>query len=147
MNEEILQKDQVRPGAVMDLGTLVLSEQDIIDFAKAFDPLPFHLDKEEARKTIFKDLIASGPHIFNLAYRTLWLPRFGRSIICGMGVSNWKFIRPVYAGQKIQCKLTVLGLKPDPKIGGTAINWQFDFISENGTMIQTLQTEVMHRVS
>lgn len=137
--------DEIVAGAKFDLGIILLSEQDIIDFAKMFDPLDFHISKELAEKTIFKGLIASGPHIFNLIYRREWIPRFGHTVICGTGVSNWKFIKPVYAGRKILVELTVLEIKPDLKIGGNAITWLFEFKNEKGEMVQLLQMEVMHK--
>jgi acyl dehydratase len=132
-------------GAKYDLGSITLSEEDIIEFAKAFDPLDLHVDKEAAKKTIFKGLIASGPHIFNLIYRREWLPRFGKSVICGMGVSNWKFIKPVYAGQQIEVYLTILAVKPDKDTKGNAVSWLFEFKNEKGEMVQLLQMEVMHK--
>ena len=137
--------NKIKPDQKFDLGTIILSEQDIIDFAKAFDPLDFHVDKEAAKKTIFKGLIASGPHIFNLIYRREWLPRFGKTVICGMGVNNWKFIKPVYAGQKIGAELTVLSIKPMAEMTGNAVSWLFEFKNEKGEMVQVLQMEVMHR--
>lgn len=132
-------------GKKIDLGIIVLSDQEIIDFAKAFDPLDFHTSKEKAQKTIFKRLIASGPHIFNYIYRKEWVPRFGHTVICGTGISNWKFIKPVYANQKISVELSVLEMKPDTKIGGISVVWQFEFKNENGGMVQFLQMEVMHK--
>jgi len=132
-------------GKKYDLGEIILSEQEIIDFAKAFDPLDFHTDKEVARKTVFKDLIASGPHIFNLIYRKEWLPRFGKTVICGKGVSNWKFIRPVYANQKINVELAVLSITPEKEMQGMAVAWQFEFKNEKGEMVQLLQMDVLHK--
>ena len=132
-------------GKKFDLGTIVLAEQEIIDFAKAFDLLDFHTDKQLAEKTIFKGLIASGPHIFNYIYRREWIPRFGHTVICGMGVSNWKFIKPVYPNQNISVELSVLEIKPDQKIGGRAIAWLFEFKNEKDEMVQILQMEVMHK--
>ena len=137
--------NKITVGKKFDIGTIVLSEQEIIDFAQAFDPLPFHIDKELAKKTMFKGLIASGPHIFNLAYRTKWLPLFGKSIICGMGISNWKFIKPIYAEQKIKVHAIVIEMIPDSKAGGIAVNWQFEFKNDKGEMVQFLQTEIMHK--
>ncbi len=132
-------------GNKYNLGEIILSENDIIEFAKAFDPLDFHLDPEIAKKTIFKGLIASGPHIFNLIYRREWLPRFGKTVICGTGVSNWKFIKPVYANQKITVELSVLTVNPETKIGGTAVSWLFEFKNEKEEMVQLLHMEVMHK--
>lgn len=132
-------------GDKIDLGEIILSEQEIIDFARVFDPLDFHTDKKAAEKTIFKGLIASGPHPFNLIYRREWLPRYGKTVICGMGVSNWKFIKPIYAGQKTKVTLTILSVKPDANVGGTAVTWLFEFKSVNGEMVQLLEMEVMHK--
>lgn len=131
-------------GTKFDLGVIILSEQEIIDFAKAFDPLDFHIDKAIAKKTIFKGLIASGPHIFNLIYRREWIPRFGKTVICGEGVSHWKFIKPVYPMHKIFAELFVLFMAPDTKIGGTTISWLFEFKNEKAEMVQSLQMDVLH---
>ena len=132
-------------GRKYDFGEMALTEQEIIDFAKAFDPLDFHTDIEAAKKTIFKGLIASGPHIFNYIYQREWIPRFGKTVICGTGVSNWKFIKPVYAGQKIHVHLTLLTMKPDIQTGGTSISWLFEFKNARGEMVQLLEMEVMHK--
>lgn len=132
-------------GKKIDFGELVLSEQEIIDFAKAFDPLDFHTNKEVAQKTIFRGLVSSGPHVFNRFYQREWVPRFGKTVICGMSVSNWKFIKPVYANQKTKCELTILSVKPDDKLRGTAVTWLFEFRNEKKEMVQLLQMEVMHK--
>ena len=57
-----------------------LTESDIIDFARQFDPQPFHLDRETAEKSPYGGLIASGFH-------TLWrkvftIPTGGKSTAC-----------------------------------------------------------------
>lgn len=135
----------IEVGQKFDLGSISLTEQEIIDFAKAFDPLDFHVDKDAAQKTMFKGLIASGPHLFNLIYRKEWLPRFGKTVICGMGISNWKFVKPIYAGQKITVELTVLSLKPMAEMAGIAVTWLFEFKNGKGEMVQFLQMEVMHK--
>ena len=136
--------DEFEVGKKYDLGEIVLSEQEIIDFAKAYDPLDFHINKEAAEKTIFRGLIASGPHIFNLIYRNEWIPRFGKTVMCGLGLSNWKFIKPVYADDKIRVQLTVLATSPKKEIGGVVVSWFFEFKNEKGDMVQLLQMEVMH---
>ncbi|MBI4929796.1 MAG: hypothetical protein HY841_03465 [Bacteroidetes bacterium] len=133
-------------GKKIDFGEIILSEQEIIAFAKAFDPLEFHTNKEVAKKTIFKGLVASGPHIFNHIYQREWIPRFGKTVICGTGVSSWKFIKPVYPNQKIHAELTVLAMKPDVEIGGTITTWLFEFKNLKGEMVQTMQMEVMHKL-
>lgn len=138
--------EEISVGKKFDFGTIVLSEQEIIDFAKVFDPLDFHTDVEIAKKSIFKGLIASGPHIFNYVYKKEWIPRFGKTVICGTGISYWKFIKPVYPGQKIHSELTVVSMTPNLLIGGTTITWLLEFKNEEGAMVQVLQMEIMHNL-
>ena len=41
------------PGQVYELGTVTVSEAEIIDFARQFDPQYFHIDPEKARSSRF----------------------------------------------------------------------------------------------
>jgi acyl dehydratase len=50
-------------GESLAMGNIILSEKQIVDFAKLCTPPDPHIDKAAAEKTIFKDLIASGPHL------------------------------------------------------------------------------------
>ena len=137
---------KIETGDRFDLGTIVLTEQEIIDFAKELDPLDFHIDPKAAEKTIFRGIIASGPHLFYHIYRKEWIPRFGKSVICGLGVNLWKFVKPVRPNQKITCMLTVIGKRKDEATGGNAVLWQFEFKNEQEEMVQILQTEVVHKI-
>lgn len=49
-------------GDSFELGSYTVSEQGILDFAREFDPQPFHIDPEAARKSIYGGPIASGWH-------------------------------------------------------------------------------------
>jgi acyl dehydratase len=54
--------DQLVVGEAFDFGSLVMTEAAILDFARQFDPQPFHLDPEAAKASVFGGLIASGLH-------------------------------------------------------------------------------------
>ena len=47
-------------GSVHEYGSIAVEEDEVIAFAKRFDPQPFHTSQESAKKTIFGGLIASG---------------------------------------------------------------------------------------
>src|SRR5690606_37729042 len=111
----------------MNLGTVILSEDDIIDFARNYDPLPFHTARKIAQKSIFKGLIASGPHIFNVFYRLKWIPLFGDSVIAGLEVNNWKFIKPIYAGEPIQCHININEITEKKEKGMIVVKWHYEF--------------------
>ena len=54
--------EDFEPGQVYELGSKVVTEDEIVDFARQFDPQPFHLDPEAAKDSVFGGLIASGWH-------------------------------------------------------------------------------------
>ncbi|MGO9566768.1 MAG: MaoC/PaaZ C-terminal domain-containing protein [Desulfomonilaceae bacterium] len=48
------------PGAVHEFGSITIEKDEIIEFARHFDPQPFHIDPEAAKRSAFGGLIASG---------------------------------------------------------------------------------------
>ncbi|MGH9036826.1 MAG: MaoC/PaaZ C-terminal domain-containing protein, partial [Acidimicrobiia bacterium] len=61
--DALLHFEDFAPGEVIELGTFPpLSEDDIISFARQWDPQPFHVDPEAARATMWGGIIASGWH-------------------------------------------------------------------------------------
>lgn len=57
-------------GETRDLGQTSPTAEDIVAFARQFDPQPFHLDPEAARHSVFGALCASGWHTCSLAMRS-----------------------------------------------------------------------------
>jgi len=93
-----------------DLGIFNVTEQEIIDFATIYDPLDFHIDIEAAKNSMFKGLVASGPHLFHLFYKNRWVPLFKNSVMAGMEV-NWKLLKPIYANMNVFGKVTITDRK------------------------------------
>ena len=131
-------------GIAVDLGSHVFTEEEIIDFAKLFDPLDFHTDKKSAKESVFKGLITSGPHPFNHFYRNGWITLFGKSVMCGLEVSNWRFTKPIYAGKTVKCKVIINKIRLNQEKHHVTINWLFDIRNDKGEMVQSLDMMVMH---
>jgi len=129
-----------------DLGTVTLSEQEIIDYAKLNDPLDIHINREVAAKSIFKGLVSSGSQILNTFHIRSWVKMFGDSILCGLEINKWKFLKPVYANQPIKGKVTIVFFKPNPEKRHCVVTWYYEFIDEKGEFVQTLEINVMHRM-
>lgn len=129
-----------------DLGTVTLSEQEIIDYANLNDPLPIHINKEAAEKSIFKGLVSSGPQILHAFHMKSWIKMFGDSIICGLEINRWKLLKPVYVNQPINGKVTILFFKPNPEKRHCVITWGYEFTNEKREFVQTLEITVMHRM-
>lgn len=133
-------------GDVFDFGSVVLSEEDIIDFARRNDPIPFHLDKEVAMQSPFKGLIASGIHLFHHFYNKEWVPRFKNSVYAGKGITDWILHRPVYANTRVFCILEVAEWDPKPDKGYGSIVWHFRFTDDNEQLLQHLDMIVFHKL-
>jgi acyl dehydratase len=128
------------------LGKLSLSEDEIIAYAKAFDPLEFHTSVEAGKKSMFHSLIASGPHVFQVSYCRFWIPRFGKSVLAGLEVNNWKFLKPVFPNKEVECHLSVLSKKINSDQKSMSVKWYFEFkYSGSQELIQSLDTTVLHK--
>ncbi len=67
--KEDLYLEDLHVGQRFMSGTHRLDAEQIMAFAKQFDPQPFHLDAEAARNTIFEGLVASGWHTAAISMR------------------------------------------------------------------------------
>lgn len=132
-------------GERYDLGNKQLSEKEIIEFAKAYDPLEFHINKEAAEKSMFKGLVASGSHLFHWFYKEKWIPLFGDSVLAGLQLNNWRFLLPVYAKQKITAYAEISSIKSSAKRNASVVEWHFAFVDENGNLVQSLELFILHK--
>lgn len=85
--------------------------EEIKDFAKTYDPQPFHVDEEKAKDYFFGEIIASGWHTASMTMK-LWIDSipFEKGAI-GLGVKvDWK--APVRPGDKLHVRSTIKEIKP-----------------------------------
>jgi acyl dehydratase len=129
-----------------DFGTVTLSEDDIINYAKLNDPLEFHTNKEIAEQSIFKGLVSSGTHIFSRFYTSVWVPALGHTVICGLEINSWKFLKPIYADMPVHCKVMVKHLSRNEEKHHVVITWNFEFFNKKKEMVQTADITVMHKL-
>ncbi|MGO4526194.1 MaoC family dehydratase [Microvirga sp. 2MCAF35] len=106
-------------GETEELGSYTFKPDDIIRFARQFDPQRFHVDAEAAKDSLFGGLCASGWHTASVwmkhmvgyrdRIRAYALTHGGRAARLGPspGFSNLKWLKPVYAGDTITYRSTV----------------------------------------
>jgi acyl dehydratase len=104
-------------GQVIELGTIpVLSEAEIIEFARQYDPQPFHTDPAAAKETIYGGLIASGWQTALLTMRLMVDELLNHTAAQGSpGVENIRFLKPVRAGDRLRARYTVVVAEPSAK--------------------------------
>lgn len=114
-------------GEVIELGTYpAVTEEEIIGFARRWDPQPFHLDPERAKESMYGGLIASGWHIGAIAMRLLVDGLLSRCASQGSpGLEHLRFLRPLRPGDALSGRYTVLDASPSasrPAIGKVRAN-------------------------
>ena len=100
-------------GCVFDSGTRQLSEQDILGFASEYDPQYFHTDPEAAKQSIFGGLIASGWQTVGVCMRLMCDTYLLETSSLGSpGVDAVRWVKPVYPGDTLRMRATVIAAKP-----------------------------------
>ena len=100
-------------GRVFDSGTRQLSEQDILGFAREYDPQYFHTDPEAAKQSIFGGLIASGWQTVGVCMRLMCDTYLLETSTLGSpGVDEVRWVKPVYPGDTLRMRATVIAAKP-----------------------------------
>lgn len=115
------------------LGSHTVSRDEIIAFAKAYDPQRFHVDDAAAKDTHFGALCASGWHTASLWMKAFvtWAQTHGEpgAVDCGIspGFRNLKWLRPVYVGDTLAFYTKITAHRPAEKQPGYLlvkdINW------------------------
>ena len=119
-------------GETTDLGSHTFTREEIVDFARAFDPQPFHLDEEAAKRSLFGGLCASGWHTAALFIRGIITTRQkgnaeaaarGTRLVAygpSPGFRDLRWFRPVFAGDTISYRMRLIDkidLKTRPNRG------------------------------
>jgi acyl dehydratase len=99
-------------GAIFDIGEIAVDEQEVLDFARRFDPQPFHTDPVAAAASHFGGIIASGWHTASLMMRLLATNFLSPvSSLGSPGVDELRWLRPVRPGDVLRGSVTVLSAR------------------------------------
>ncbi len=116
------------PGTVREFGQMAVGREAVLAFAGQFDPQPFHLDDEAAAGSLFGRLSASGWHTCAMAMRMMCDDYLLDSASLGSpGIDNLKWLKPVYPGDTLNMRLTVLEarvMNSRPGVGLVRSRWE-----------------------
>lgn len=100
-------------GSVHELGSVTVSEPEIVDFARLYDPQPFHTDPEAALDGPFGGLIASGWQTCVLTMQR-FVPGYLSPVssLGSPGIDELRFATPVRPNDKLSVRATVLSARP-----------------------------------
>ena len=128
-------------GTTFEYGHITVSADEIVEFAKRYDPQPIHVDVERAGRGPFGGLIASGWHTAAVMMRLLadnFISHVGG--MASPGVDEIRWLLPVRPGDKLSIRVTVLEArrsrsKPDRGIVRTLVQ----VLNQNQEIVMTLK--------
>ena len=132
-------------GASIPLGSKLVTAEEIVEFAREFDPQPMHLDEEAGRASILGGLSASGWHTCAIFMRMICDAYLLDSTSQGApGVDHVKWRKPVLAGDTLTGRSTVTARRLSqsrPALG--FVTFRFELFNQNGETVFDMQNTGM----
>ena len=111
-------------GQVIELGSKLVDEAEVIDFASKFDPQPFHVDAEAASKSIYGGVIASGWHTCAMMMRLIVDGMMAASSSMGSpGLDNVRWLQPVRPGDTLAVRYETVKVKASDSKPDRGVVW------------------------
>jgi acyl dehydratase len=131
--------EEFTPGRVIDAGSAEVTEEALIEFARQWDPQPFHIDRAVAEASRWNGLIASGWHTCGIAMR-LAVDNVlnGSNASASPGIDELRWLAPVRAGDVLHLTLHVLETRVSSKGEYGIVRWRWEVHTQHGTKVMTL---------
>ena len=105
--------DDFKVGDKFATATKTVTEDMIVEFAKLYDPQPFHLDPATAKHSIYGGLIASGFQTLAIGFRLIWDTGILAAASMGSpGFDELRWLKPVRPGDTLRVEMEVVGSRP-----------------------------------
>jgi acyl dehydratase len=129
------------PGAVHTAGAIVVTESEIVEFARRYDPQPMHTNPDAAERGRFGGLIASGWHTGAMMMR-LFADNFlsPASSLASPGLDELRWHLPVRPGDLLSLRVTILEARPsrkNPEQG--VLRSHVEVLNQTGAVVMSLK--------
>ena len=121
------------------IGTYVLSEAAIIDFARAWDPQPFHTDLEAARASVFGGLVASSAHLFAICTRLFFDHPDPIRVVAMLGKDKLRLPNPARAGTTLTYETRCVDKRDSASRADVGIVRLADTVTDNAARVVLTQ--------
>ncbi len=121
-----------------------VDEQEIIEFARSWDPMPFHVDKAQALNSSYGGLIASGGHNYAIYLKLCHKQRPKLAVIAALTTQDMSFPHPIRPGDRLKLRGVCLSRresrsKPDRGI----VEIRSEVTNQNGVVVLQLTQSIM----
>jgi len=133
--------EDFKVGERAEMGRHTFDEDEIVAFARQFDPQPFHLDPEAARATAFGGLVASGWHTCAVGMRLMVEQYVGRTASLGSpGIDNIRWLKPVRPGDTLTYSRTVTASRASTSRAGVGlVKHRWEAVNQAGETVLTME--------
>lgn len=129
--------EDIETGTTVAFGRKLVTKEEIVEFALAFDPQPFHTSEEAAKQTHIGELIASGWHSCGMLMRMICDHLLNDAASQGSpGMEEVRWLRPVRPGDVVTGRYTCTSkrvLKSRPEVG--LCQMTFEMLDQNGETV------------
>jgi acyl dehydratase len=143
----LLAYEDFKPGFFGSFGPRKVTRDEMIEFAREFDPQPMHLDEEAAKKTMLGGLAASGWHMAAIQIRMMVDGFLNRSTsLGGPGLEELRWVAPLRPDTDVVMDVEVLESrlsKSKPDVG--LVHFKFEFREQSGKTLMTQALWMMFR--
>jgi acyl dehydratase len=135
-------------GAQTDFGSYEVTREEVLEFARKYDPQPFHLSDEAAAKTHFGRIAASGWHTAAMTMAVIARKVVGeeQAGLGSPGIDELRWLRPVYPGDTLHVRGAILDTRESrskPEIG--SFRTRTEVTNQDGTVVMTFVSIVLIR--
>ena len=134
-------------GQTRTTGSKTVSREEIIDFAREYDPQPFHIDEEAARHSVFGGLVASGWHTAGIMMRLLVESFIGEAVALGSpGFDDLKWLKPVRPADRLTVRSTCTEKTPSrskPWMG--SCRFHTEVLNQHGEVVLSVYNIGLYR--
>jgi acyl dehydratase len=139
---------EFHPGQVIEAGPCLVTEAELLQFAKAYDPQWFHTDPEAAAEGPFGGLIASGWHTGGIAMRLVTEAALaGSESFASPGLAYVKWPNPVRPGDSLRLVAEVIEVRRSEKRATLGIlRWRWRLINQREQEVLDLEATSLFKL-
>ena len=141
--------EDIQVGETAEFGSRTLTLDEIVAFAREFDPQPFHIDEAAAARSIYGGIIASGWHTAALVMRMIvdeLLGDRGRASLGSPGFDDLAWLKPVRPGDTLSVRSTCIEKTPSRSrddIGSA--RFQTEALNQDGDVVMRFNAIGLYR--